>query len=442
MGRMQCFLIVMITIQLFSQTIDTWERRYGTELRETGKQIIKMNDGNYLISCSASPIAFKEVIWLIAVNENGDSLWTKTIDGGDYNLYINDLAYNYENGLYAVDYKISSTDSGSEGYLSKRSTDYSEIWKQVYTDCSPLSLTCTPDSGCAVIVSDFIDIDVAISWIEKYDKNGNHQFSSGGIFTKSEKAVETISDITLTSEGDYLTLWKRRSESGESQFLIYFDDSLNVSAIKPFYGYDLSKIEKANNDDFVISGSGVVLKIDQYGDIIWELEIPDYLENIVKSADGNYFVSNSTNTYKVDDTGKLVWSKNFGSNSMVPTDDGGCLAVGTKFDDVWICKFDQDGNYTNINDYVYPNAVELQQNYPNPFNPVTEISYSLKNEGMVTLSVFNTKGELVNTLVNEKKTAGNHSVRFNGDGLNSGIYFYRLGVDSKAVQSRKMIMLK
>jgi len=61
---------------------------------------------------------------------------------------------------------------------------------------------------------------------------------------------------------------------------------------------------------------------------------------------------------------------------------------------------------------------------------------------MVTLSVFNTKGELVSTLVNEKKTVGNYSMNFNGEGLNSGIYFYRLSVDGKNVQSRKMMMLK
>jgi len=89
-----------------------------------------------------------------------------------------------------------------------------------------------------------------------------------------------------------------------------------------------------------------------------------------------------------------------------------------------------------------PLITELRQNYPNPFNPSTEINYSLKSEGMVTLSVFNTKGELVSSLVNGMKTAGNHSVNFNGEGLNSGIYFYKLSVDSKPVQSRKMMMLK
>jgi M6 family metalloprotease-like protein len=97
---------------------------------------------------------------------------------------------------------------------------------------------------------------------------------------------------------------------------------------------------------------------------------------------------------------------------------------------------------TSIDEIATPSTTELYQNYPNPFNPVTEISYSLKSEGQVTLSVFNTKGELVRLLENGKKSAGNHTVNFKGEGLISGIYFYRLSVDGKSVQSRKMMMLK
>jgi hypothetical protein len=100
------------------------------------------------------------------------------------------------------------------------------------------------------------------------------------------------------------------------------------------------------------------------------------------------------------------------------------------------------GAVYGIEDASIPVSTELYQNYPNPFNPSTEISYSLKSEGMVTLSVFNTKGELVRSLVNEKKPAGNHSVNFNGEGLNSGIYFYGLNVDGNVTGSMRMLLIK
>ncbi|MDA3884511.1 MAG: T9SS type A sorting domain-containing protein [Candidatus Delongbacteria bacterium] len=88
-------------------------------------------------------------------------------------------------------------------------------------------------------------------------------------------------------------------------------------------------------------------------------------------------------------------------------------------------------------------SCELDQNYPNPFNPSTKISYTLPNgySDNVKLQIFNTKGELVRTLVNEKKSSGKHSVEFNASDLNSGMYFYTLRT-LNSVTTKKMILLK
>ena len=85
---------------------------------------------------------------------------------------------------------------------------------------------------------------------------------------------------------------------------------------------------------------------------------------------------------------------------------------------------------------------ELFQNYPNPFNPATEINYTIKDMGKVELSVFNSKGEFVNNLVNKNQNKGRYSVMFNGTALNSGVYYYRLKVDRKVKETRKMLYLR
>ncbi|MCB5233642.1 MAG: carboxypeptidase regulatory-like domain-containing protein [Candidatus Cloacimonetes bacterium] len=89
---------------------------------------------------------------------------------------------------------------------------------------------------------------------------------------------------------------------------------------------------------------------------------------------------------------------------------------------------------------------ELIGNYPNPFNPETTISYNLKEQSDVRLQIFNIKGQLVNTLINDLQPAGKHNVVFKatdkkGNKLSSGIYLYKLQVGG-FVQIKKMMLME
>ena len=98
--------------------------------------------------------------------------------------------------------------------------------------------------------------------------------------------------------------------------------------------------------------------------------------------------------------------------------------------------------------------VVLYQNYPNPFsgvrgksgNPQTTISYTLPKSTKVSLSIYNIKGQLVETLVDEVQQAGYYSVIWNGkndknEGVSSGIYFYRITAGD-FTDTKKCIILK
>lgn len=88
----------------------------------------------------------------------------------------------------------------------------------------------------------------------------------------------------------------------------------------------------------------------------------------------------------------------------------------------------------------------LGNNYPNPFNPITTISYSVKDNAPVTLEVYNLKGQLVKTLVNEIQPSGNHQVTWNGtdnsgSAVGSGVYYYRLR-SGRFSSTKKMVLMK
>lgn len=88
-----------------------------------------------------------------------------------------------------------------------------------------------------------------------------------------------------------------------------------------------------------------------------------------------------------------------------------------------------------------PSNYNLLQCYPNPFNPSTNIKYAIKNDGIVSLKVYNAIGEEIRTLINEFKVAGNYNIEFNAGNLPSGVYIYKLQAGD-FVSSKKMILLK
>jgi photosystem II stability/assembly factor-like uncharacterized protein len=88
-----------------------------------------------------------------------------------------------------------------------------------------------------------------------------------------------------------------------------------------------------------------------------------------------------------------------------------------------------------------PPEWQLQQNYPNPFNPSTTIRYGVPMRSHVTLTVYNTLGQQVATLVQGEEEAGYHDVRFDGAGMASGVYFYRIQAGTYA-ETRKFLLVR
>ena len=92
-----------------------------------------------------------------------------------------------------------------------------------------------------------------------------------------------------------------------------------------------------------------------------------------------------------------------------------------------------------------PTHFEVFQNYPNPFNPATEIRYQVPTASWVTLTVYDVLGREVSTLVNEQREPGVYEVLFNGSGIASGVYIYRLQAGQGRngfLQTRKMLLVK
>jgi parallel beta-helix repeat protein len=103
---------------------------------------------------------------------------------------------------------------------------------------------------------------------------------------------------------------------------------------------------------------------------------------------------------------------------------------------------------TSVEQNNLPSDFILFQNYPNPFNPQTNIGFRIADLpdgkagfGFVSLKVYDILGNVVATLVDEYKPAGNYEVTFNSAGLSSGVYYYRLSAGD-FIQTKSMVLIK
>lgn len=141
---------------------------------------------------------------------------------------------------------------------------------------------------------------------------------------------------------------------------------------------------------------------------------------------GNHIISLSGNTAET----KLTF-RNLKGNSLIIRDaiDGTILNEEIREGSVIVIPANLSSLILETS-VIVPSDYELGQNYPNPFNPSTVIKYSVPNEGLVKIAVFDMLGREVKLLVNDFHTAGPYEVKLNAEGLSSGVYVYKMRAGS------------
>lgn len=103
-----------------------------------------------------------------------------------------------------------------------------------------------------------------------------------------------------------------------------------------------------------------------------------------------------------------------------------------------------DFQYSNIIEVSVniPSSFELSQNFPNPFNPATKISFKVPIQSEVKIILYDITGQEIKTITNQKYEAGFHSVVINADDLSSGVYLYRMTIQSGYTAVKKLTIIK
>ncbi|HMQ78702.1 MAG TPA: T9SS type A sorting domain-containing protein [Ignavibacteria bacterium] len=160
-----------------------------------------------------------------------------------------------------------------------------------------------------------------------------------------------------------------------------------------------------------------------------------------------------TSAFTLPPTSRTVVTTNINANTTTSPDvsgfrtgvgayGGGVVFVGAQQNRIFY-----DGSNVspvvgiNNNGSGIPKNFSLSQNYPNPFNPETKINFTIPQAAFVTISIYNTLGQIVAQLVSQDMNAGYYTYDFNASDLTSGIYFYRITAGEFS-ETKKMMLIK
>ncbi len=172
-------------------------------------------------------------------------------------------------------------------------------------------------------------------------------------------------------------------------------------------------------------------KVDLYW--ITETEINNY----------GFYIERKVNYSNWESLSFIEGHGNSNSPKEYSYSDNDLFAGGSKFQ-YRLKQVDNDGNYKYsdvIEVEIVPDEYELSQNYPNPFNPNTTIRFSLPKETQLKINLYNTLGELIETIAEGIYVAGYYKVNFNAFNLSSDMYIYRIE-SNDFIQSKKMMLMK
>lgn len=336
----------------------------------------------------------------IAMNINGDTLWTKTYSAPSESN-AQDIVQTTDGNLLLAGYNWTFG-VGVHFMASKITLTGDTVWTRYY-DHDPdqsgqvFGLAGTQDGGAALL---------------------------GITFPSLVPGLNDIQLMRIDQFGD--TLWVRTYYAPN-------DD----------HGYDIAATDDGG---FVIAGAtrsigaggydAYVMKVDSTGDIEWTTTQggldDDWANALTVTSDGGILVAGSTQSFsvggydcfifKLDSAGTLVWQRTYGgvnddiAYAIESTHDGGLVFAGQRGNDYYVVKTNSEGIVVGMNELEYPHTAQIHV-FPNPATDQIRIATAI--EGVCEIEIYDATGILLNAF----QSIPSEQTFFDCTGLSAGLYF-------------------
>jgi len=456
-------------LKLDSNGDTIWTKTFSGNNADIAKSVIIDKKGRYIV---AGHTKGATGIWdalLLKYDADGNLLWDRTYGGTNLEK-MNDLCQTEDGNYLLTGYTTSFGVDSEDLYLIKADENGDTVWTKTYggpADQNGHGIDMLPDGGAIVAGWTGTFLSASDIWLLRVDADGDTLWTKTyhyGDWDQANKVIRTFNGGFLLSgkaKGNFMVM--KTSDDGSVQWI---ENSLSNSV-----GLG---IEQNAEGDFVVAGqdasAGLVIDailvklkgehVNQApGDFLLLLpEDEDTLTNVIDPVefvwetsldpddDNIYYTLKifnrdtikiipfiSDTTYSFD--GSEFFEENEPYDWTVSASDGQILVHADTF--AFVTPL-----IIGIDDFIdEPKpAVTLSQNYPNPFSRETTISYELPNSGIVDLSIFDSKGQRIENILNEYKAPGTYSVNWNADENNPGLYFVKLTFEGRVITKRMVLM--
>ena len=304
----------------------------------------------------------------------------------------------------------------------------------------------------------------------------NNDFGGGNSFDKTIRCVfsgSALIDVNHLYQigsllhpqsnlgAGYYYWWDDLGGSGSSISFKSLDNLLTFASSSNASGYGLV----SQNDEF-FEYYGCVIYIGGYlkcyspdfSILLWQTPMPfpiGFCSTTISYENNNHYlffykISNETFNIINRMNGQIVYTQPTSLNPFsIKKTAFGELILFENNDDEYIVYTNDPNYYTDIENHEIPQVYQdgFLNNYPNPFNPETTIMFSIPQKSKVELIVYNIRGQKVRTLVDNMCKEGINTITWNGTNdsgkqVGTGVYFYKLNVNGKAIKTKKMLLLK
>ena len=476
------FLIVALPFSLFAQVDTLWTRTFGGAESEGAYSTQTTPDGGFIIAGYTYSFSNgKSDIYMLKTDSEGNEVWSNHFGGANWE-YGYSVCTVSDGGYAVAGYTASFGSGGKDMYLVKTDADGIEEWSACYGgEGLEMAMSVCECAGGGFLILGYTesfgsgDDDY---YLVKTDENGNEIWTKTYGGTASDMGMS----IVETPGGDLMLAGYTGSYGAGNRDMWLVKTNCNGDSLWAHcYGANAyvvgREIIQSSDGGFVLTGSRdyhgsnlmelCFVKTDAEGVMSWILafgegQYYEYGSSVCELDDGYLFCgaaknqpdgTNNVYLVKTDIYGLETWSDQIGGagsdwgSSVRPAQDGNYIMAGhTNSEgsgayDVWLVKFRLQESGIKKSGHLLPGKIDSFRPFPNPFNEDASLKFTLNAPAGVELNIYNLKGQKVHTIAEKKYEEGEHNIRFDGEGLTSGIYFAVISVENRKYNF-KMALVK